>query len=198
MYLQKPGRVRFDVMTQFGPAAVLTSDGELFQLSDLRDNVFVEGPTCSQNVARLLGIEVEPDDVLRLLSGDTPLIDAEQRSIECRKGQYVVVLESPEGTTQELVFSIDDREAPASRQRLTLVRSSVRSSDGVLQWEATYDDYVRVDAHSFPSDVRFIDHVHDADTQVRVKAISVDPDVPDDAFRQSPSPGMRFEAATCQ
>ena len=32
MILERPDRVRFDAMTQFGPAAVLTSDGETFAL----------------------------------------------------------------------------------------------------------------------------------------------------------------------
>jgi len=58
MFLERPDRVRFDVMTQVGPAAVLTSDGETFQLSDLREGTFLHGPTCPENIARLLGISV--------------------------------------------------------------------------------------------------------------------------------------------
>ncbi|MCG8555331.1 MAG: hypothetical protein MJD61_08600, partial [Proteobacteria bacterium] len=30
MFVERPSRVRFDVMTQFGPASVLTSDGRVF------------------------------------------------------------------------------------------------------------------------------------------------------------------------
>ena len=59
MFLQRPNRVRFDVMTQVGPAAVLTSDGESFQLSDLREGAFLHGPTCPENIARLLGLRSE-------------------------------------------------------------------------------------------------------------------------------------------
>ena len=74
MFLQRPDRVRFDVMTQVGPAAVLTSDGESFQLSDLREGAFLHGPTCPENIARLLGISVDAENVLRLLTGDTPMM----------------------------------------------------------------------------------------------------------------------------
>ena len=79
MFLERPDRVRFDVMTQVGPAAVLTSDGETFQLSDLREGTFLHGPTCPENIARLLGISVDAENVLRLLTGDTPTIEATER-----------------------------------------------------------------------------------------------------------------------
>ena len=81
MFLEQPDRVRFDVMTQVGPAAVLTSDGESFQLSDLREGVFLHGPTCPENIARLLGISVDAKNVVRLLTGDTPKIDLNTRCI---------------------------------------------------------------------------------------------------------------------
>ncbi len=199
MFLERPGRVRFDVMTQLGPAAVLTSDGESFQLSDLRENVFMQGPTCPQNIARLLGIEVDAQNVLRLLTGDTPMIEASEQRMECRDGNYVVSLSAIDGSTQDIEFSVEhgDRDEPPAKQRLTLRRSSVRAADGELQWEVTYDDYTTVDGQSFPTNIRFVDRAHGADTQVRVKSISLNPDVPADAFRQAPGPTMAIEVATC-
>jgi len=199
MFLERPSHVRFDVMTQLGPAAVLTSDGENFQLSDLRENVFLQGPTCPENIARLLGIEVDAENILRLLTGDTPMIDASEQRMECRDGHYVVSLLAQDGSTQEIEFSVDDadRGKPPAEQHLMLRKSSVRASNGELEWEATYDDYTSVDGQSFPTNVRFVNRVHGADTQVRVKSISLNPDVPPDAFRQTPSPGTAVEIATC-
>ena len=199
MFLERPDRVRFDVMTQVGPAAVLTSDGETFQLSDLREGTFLHGPTCPENIARLLGISVDAENVLRLLTGDTPTIEATERSMECRDGLYVVTLVAADGTTQEVAFSVDDadREKAPDAQRLTLRRSTERAPDGKTRWEATYDDYIDVDGQSFPTNVRFIDEVNDADTSVRVKSISLNPEVPEGAFQQAPSPGMSIEFASC-
>ena len=37
MFVERPARVRLDVMTQFGPIAIFTSDGEEFAFSDLRE-----------------------------------------------------------------------------------------------------------------------------------------------------------------
>jgi outer membrane lipoprotein-sorting protein len=199
MFLEQPNRVRFDVMTQVGPAAVLTSDGESFQLSDLRDGAFLHGPTCPQNIARLLGISVDAQNVLRLLTGDTPMIEAAERSMECLDGRYVVTLVTDDGTTQEVVFSVDDadRDKSPDTQRLTLRRSTERAPDGSTRWDATYDDYVDVEGRSFPTNVRFIDEVNGADTSVRVKSISLNPNVPEGAFQQAPTPGMSIEFAPC-
>ena len=199
MFLEQPNHVRFDVMTQVGPAAVLTSDGETFQLSDLREGTFLHGPTCPENIARLLGISVDAENVLRLLTGDTPMIEATERSMECRDGRYVVTLVAADGTTQEVAFSIDeaDREKPPEDQRLTLRRSTERAADGKTRWEATYDDYIDVEGQSFPTNVRFVDELNGADTSVRVKSISLNPEVPEGAFQQVPSPGMSVELASC-
>ncbi|MBW2585359.1 MAG: DUF4292 domain-containing protein [Deltaproteobacteria bacterium] len=199
MFLEQPNRVRFDVMTQLGPAAVLTSDGESFQFSDLREGVFLHGPTCPENIARLLGISVDAENVLRLLTGDTPMIEATERSMECRDGRYVVTLVAADGTTQEVAFSVDDadREKAPQAQRLRLRRSTERAPDGKSRWEATYDDYIDVDGQSFPTNIRFVDEVNDVDTSVRVKSISLNPEVPEGAFQQAPSPGMSIEFASC-
>jgi outer membrane lipoprotein-sorting protein len=199
MFLERPNRVRFDVMTQVGPAAVLTSDGESFQLSDLREGTFLQGPTCSENIARLLGISVDAENVLRLLTGDTPVIDARTQSMECRDGRYVLTLVAEDGTSQEVSFSVheEDLGKPPAEQRLTLRRSIERSPSGETRWEASYDEYIEVDGQSFPTNVRFVDQVNDADTSVRVKSISVNPAVPRGAFQQEPGPGMSIELAPC-
>lgn len=199
MFLEQPNRVRFDVMTQVGPAAVLTSDGVIFQLSDLREGMFLSGPTCPQNIARLLGIPMNADDVLRILTGDAPTIEASEQSMTCRDGQYVVQLVAPDGTTQELAFSVRDadRGAPPEAQRLMLRRSVERAPEGATRWQATYDDYVEIEGQPFPTYIRFTDEVSGADTTVKVKSITVNPEIPEDVFRQTPVPGMAVEVAVC-
>lgn len=199
MFLEQPNRVRFDVMSQVGPVAVLTSDGDSFQLSDLRERTFLHGPTCPQNIARLLGVSVPAEQVVRLLTGSTSTIDAIDQSIECRDGFYVVTLDGADGSAQEVAFSIvdEDRAKPPSQQRLHLRRSTEWAPDGAKRWEATYDDYVDVDGQSFPTNVRFLDEANDADTVIRVKSIVLDPAVPEGAFRQTPAPGMTVELAHC-
>ena len=62
MFVERPDRVRFDAMTQFGPALVLTSDGGSFALSDFKENRFMTGLACERNIARLVGVALSGDD----------------------------------------------------------------------------------------------------------------------------------------
>lgn len=197
MFLERPARVRFDVMTQLGPAVVLTSDGERFQLSDFRESLFLQGPTCPGNIRRLLGISMDADNVLRLLTGDTPLIEAKSQSMRCEGGEYIVTIEGWDGRSQQIAFASRQQSEPSDEPQWELRRSRVQSADGVLEWEATYGDYTLVDGQAFPRRVRFVDNVHGADTSVQVKSITLNPDVPADAFAQTARPGMRVEQAAC-
>lgn len=199
MFLEQPNKVRFDVMSPLGPVAVLTSDGESFQLSDQREETYVYGPTCPANIARLLGISVDATTILRILTGDTPTIHAAGQSLECRDGLYVVVLAGADDATQEVAFSVfeGDLDESPSDQRLVLRRSIARDATGEVRWTATYDDYIDVEGEPFPTNIRFIDSVNQADTSVRVKEITLDPVVPDDAFKQAPAAGMSIEFADC-
>ena len=52
MFVERPDRVRFDAMTQFGPALMLTSDGQTFALSDFKDNRFTRARPAAQHRAR--------------------------------------------------------------------------------------------------------------------------------------------------
>jgi hypothetical protein len=119
--------------------------------------------------------------------------------MECRDGRYVVTLVAADGTTQEVGFSVDqaDQDKAPEAQRLLLRRSIERAPGGRTRWEATYDDYIDVEGQSFPTNVRFVDEVNDADTSVRVKSISLNPEVPEGAFQQVPSSGMSIEFASC-
>lgn len=199
MFFEQPSRVRFDVMTQLGPAAVLTSDGESFQLSDLRNNTFIEGPTCPDNIARLLGVAIEGEDVIRLLTGSAPLIDAESQAIECRGGSYTVVLRAADGTTQEVELAIDPNHSAEALTppELTPVESSVTGPDGSLEWRVTWGDYESVEGVRFPTDIRMIDYRNGADTEVRIKSLDLNPSVPAAAFQQVPRPGMAVDLAQC-
>lgn len=210
MFAQRPERVRFDAMTQFGPAAVLTSDGTEFALTDLRENKYLYGPTCPANISRLLGIPMSGRDVMLLLLGDTPRIEAERDEIVCEgDGRYVVTLHGAAGVRQEIELAVRprDREAPLLEQRLRLRRSEVFGADGGTMWRATFDDYRVVEdprseadprmGVAMPFVVRFEDPGHRADTTVRFQEIDLNVDVPDDAFRQQPRPGIPPEHVAC-
>lgn len=209
MFVQRPDRVRFDAMTQFGPAAVLTSDGERFALMDLRENRYFEGPTCPANIERLLGIRFGGEEVTRFLLGESPRIEPARSEMRCENGGYVVTLHAADGRRQELVYQVRDQDLSAQpeSQQLRLTRSEVFAPNGPTEWRVTFDDYRFVadptdTAHPqrgvmMPYTLRFEDPNRGTDTLVRFERIDLNVEVPSDAFTQEPRPGLAVEEVTC-
>ena len=209
MLLERPDRVRFDVMTQFGPAAVLTSDGTEFALTDLRENRFFVGASCAENIERLLGLPLNGADVARFLLGETPMIDAAEESVVCEGGHYVVTRHASDGRSQVLRFDVrsSDVEASVDQQHMRLRSSEVHASDGTLTWRVRYDDHrVVEDPHdtevphrgvAMPFSVHFELPSRDIDTLVRFNSIDLNPNIPGDAFHQEPRDGLSVEPVEC-
>lgn len=205
MFVEQENRVRFDVMTQFGPAAILTSDGERFAFSDLRKNRFIEGLTCPENIRRLLGISLSAQQITLLLLGNTPVLRNATGRISCTPdGYYRVLLRSSEGVRQEIDLDPheSDREFPAARQRLNLLRSEVYGPNGQSKWRVTYDDYRLISQGktnvNMPFRVQIEQTTLDSDIVVHFKSIVLNPRVPPTAFTQEPLVGMRIEEMACE
>lgn len=208
LFLDRPDRVRFDAMTQFGPAAVLTSDGDHFQLLDHRENRFLQGAACPANIARLLGIHMSGAEVAHFLVGDTPRLEAEDVSLACSSEGYLIVRTAADGRRQEIVLTAReaDEDAPPEEQHLRLRRSELFDASGKTLWRATFDDYeVVVDPRdeegrgvALPFVVRFEDPQRGADTLVRFKEMTIVTEpVPEGVFSQAPPPGMSVETISC-
>lgn len=209
MMLERPDHVRFDAMTQFGPAAILTSDGATFALTDLRENRFFVGPTCADNIERLLGIPMEGEDVARLLLGEPPRFAAERESVECRDGRYRLERAARDGTVQRLELEVRpaDVEAVPAEQRLRLRRAEVRDPAGATVWTVTWDAYRVVEdpldpasprrGVAMPHRIRFVHPGRGIDTDVRIESLELNVEVPDGAFEQAPRRGLSIEPVEC-
>lgn len=204
MFVERGERVRFDVMTQFGPVAILTSDRERFAYADLREKRYLTGATCPQNIARLLGVPLSVDETSRFLLGGTPLIEAADSAIVWNdEGYYRVTLRATTGARQVLHLGVyaADRESPAAQQRVYLLRSELRAPDGRTQWRVSYDEHTPVRMGPRTLLLPFRVHVEqpgaDKDTLIRFKEIAVNPEIPAGAFTQDPRPGMQQQEASC-
>jgi len=204
LLVQRPARVRFDVMTQFGPVAILTSDGERFAYSDLRSKRFMTGATCPENIARLLNVSLTAEQTVLLLLGGTPVIEHTRSAVDWDgDGFYRIVLHAADGQRQEVDLGVPeaDLELPVERQRLELWRSELFDEKGRSVWRAVYSDYrplktggVRTE---LPYSVDVAQETADTETRIRFKEVSVDTELPGDAFIQVPAPGMTVEEAIC-
>jgi len=204
MFVQDSGRVRFDVMTQFGPIAILTSDGEHFAYSDLREKRFLYGETCPQNIARLLGVPLSAQETARFLLGGTPVLEHSAAKLSLTDdGHYLLQLEAAAGARQELELSVypADAAVPPAQQRLALVRSELWGERGVHVWRVSYAELSPIQLNGrellVPMRVRIEQSAQGSDTLVLFKTIAENPRIPDDAFSQTPRPGMQEEAAPC-
>lgn len=209
MLAQRPDRVRFDAMTQFGPAATLTSDGESFALMDLRENRFFVGPSCAENIALLLGVPMEAEDIGRVLFGEAPLIEAVDRQIVCEGGSYRVTLRGADGTTQELVYEIrpSDADSAPVEQRLRLRETIVRDARQIVRLRIRWDDHrFVVDPRSttspqeglaLPYRVQVELPADGVDTLVRFERIEINVEMPEGVFTQEARPGLAVEPVEC-
>jgi hypothetical protein len=205
LLVQRPDRVRFDAMTQFGPAAVLTSDGARFAFADFRERRYLHGPTCPENIGRLLGIPLSGEQVGTLLLGGTPRIVASASAIEvdAATGHYVVSLRGAGGLRQRIELGIReaDRRAPPGQQRLRLLRSELFDPRGGLVWRVTYDDYRVVPLGemgvAMPYEVRFEHPAQGTDTIMRFRELVPNPDLDPEVFHQGPIPGLADEEVPC-
>ena len=205
-----PDRLRFDVMTSLGPAATLTSDGRDIALLDQREGRYFAGPTCAANVARFLGVALAASDVATLLIGGVPVDGATGSTIETIPGGYdLVIPSSSDGghvRARLLVRDGDERVEPL-QQHLRLARLEVLDSTERLKLVISYDDY-RVVADeddisetprgvAMPFVVRIDDRASNAELLVRFTEISLNVEIVDDAFVQSPPGRMVVERAEC-
>jgi hypothetical protein len=202
MFVERPGRVRFDVMTQFGPALVLTSDGTQLALSDFKESRFFTGEACPSNVARVVGVALAGADVVSVLLGDAPPLASTEDAIKCSgEGSYVIERRAASGQREELEFAIheDDFNKPAAEQRLTLVRASVWNAQGKRLYRVRYEDYRSVDGGArLPFTVRIDDDASGTDAVVRFEKIKANVPVPAAAFSQLPNEGLSVEALSCE
>jgi outer membrane lipoprotein-sorting protein len=204
MFVEDSGRVRFDVMTQFGPIAILTSDGEKFAYSDLREKRFLYGQTCPENIARLLGVPLSAEETARFLLGGTPVIEHSDSAIIVNDaGHYQLTLKGETGGKQQLELAVypGDEALPPAQQRLKLVRSELWNPSGQSVWRVSYDDYEAIQLQGrqllVPKRVQIEQSAQKADTLVSFKKITTNPEIPAEAFTQTARPGMQEEEAPC-
>jgi outer membrane lipoprotein-sorting protein len=205
MFVERPDRVRFDAMTQFGPALILTSDGQTFALSDFKDNRYTTGPACAKNLGRVVGVALSSAEVASVLLGDAPLLGQEasnhQKALTCSgDGQYVLSRNAADGARQELSFRVHeaDLKQPPGAQRLYLAGATLWDKRGVKLYRVRYEDYRKVGNTELPHTVRIDDFVNDSDALLRLSDVAVDVKVPDGAFVQTARPGLKVEEVACE
>lgn len=202
MFVERPNRVRFDAMTQFGPALVLTSDGAAFALSDYKEKRFTSGPACERNIARLVGVAISGEAVARVLLGDVPELAATGERVSCAGGSgYAIERRAADGSRQsiELAVNQDDLKKPPAEQRSELRAVTFWGPDQKRLYRVQYEDYRSLaQGVRLPFTVRIEDIRNDADAVLRFQSIDLNVRVPEGAFEQTPRDGLTLEEVACE
>jgi hypothetical protein len=149
-YAFLPARLRLDVQAPMsaGVLATLTSDGERFALSDLREKRFLFGPANACNIARLTTVAIPGHALVSLLRGQAPVLkhDATRASVRWDGGGYYVVsVPSTRDALEEIHLEPhpDDFTRPWGEQRMRVRKVIVRQYGDVL-YDAELDGHRRV------------------------------------------------------
>lgn len=137
LFAVNPDRVRFDVVSPFGATLfTLTSDGDRFEMLDIKEKRFLHGPSSPCNLARLTQVPVPAHALVALLRGEAPVLvhqPAGARISWEKDGFYKLLLQSTRDASEEIHLEIrpEDLEKPWQEQRIrvTDVRVSQRGTD---------------------------------------------------------------------
>jgi hypothetical protein len=191
VFLEPPRRLRIDIVSPFGSAlSVLTVDGDDFSLADHRAGRYLRGPAEPCNIARLVQVPLPPEEAVRLLVGEVPIIPGNRTISWLGRGRYRVTIE--DGPRRQ---TLDIDPDPAS---LPLRHSRLQDERGAV-FDVRFDRWRRVGEAFVPHEIRLTMPREQADVLLRYDdgGVEVNAKLPADAWRQDFPPGANVEHVTC-
>jgi hypothetical protein len=191
MLLERGGRLRFEIEAPIGGSTLVTlvSDGSTFQLLDSKNNRFLEGPAKACNVARLIKISMEPEDIIDALTGGAPLA-GEIVGAEWDRGRERLELKLPDGGTERIWLDARDKS-------WDVLAAERKSASGQILWTLQHSDFsdrgggirtpARTDLKQPPR----------ADARIKFREVEINVTPPSGAFKLPPPAKIPVEPADC-
>jgi hypothetical protein len=176
MAVKRPAQLRVEILGLFGQlAAVLVTDGAVYQYFDARSGEGSEGRVTPNLLWRLARVDLAPAELVELLLGAPLPAAGLQRAgaVERSEGAVTLLFEDV-GRRPRQRFGFD-----ALGQLL-----SVESFDetGETSWEARFEDYREVEGTPFAHDVRLIFPRVSARASLAFKRVQLGPELEDELF----------------
>jgi hypothetical protein len=194
MLVARGGKLRLEAESALvGPVATLTSDGGEFQLLDVRNNRFLNGPARACNLARLLRIELEPEEAVAVLLGGAPLV-GEPAAVDwdpSHGGREVLTLRTSDGAEEKLWLDARDR-------RWDVLEAERHDPGGAVRWRLRHEGFEEVSGVRLPTRTFVEEPAHHADAQLRFRSHEPNVELPANAFRLVPPTGITPEPVTCR
>lgn len=199
VFVRRPD-VRIDTRAFGNTVSTIVANDRTFAMADLRGGHFYTGAARPCVAAQLLGIPLEAAEVVALLAGGPPLVDGDAH-IRWDDGHYVVDITGTRGRGETLFLQITDAEHDGARpeaQHPRPVHAELRDARGVRA-VLTFEDYDTVGGVDFPKRIRVEMERDHIDLLVRYREVTLDPDLPEDAFSQEPpSDALDHQTVTCE
>ena len=218
-----PDRVRFDVVSFGTTLYALTSDGDRFQMLDVKEKQFLHGPASACNLARLTQVPVPGHALVALLRGEAPVLVHQPTGASIAwdpGGFYRIAIDSTRDAKEEIHLEIrpSDFDKPWAEQRVRVTDVLVRQA-GTDLYHADMRNFdlastagPRVDPDGIDPPIPPIGPVCDAelprsirmrvpnteeDVVFQYKEAKWNPPIVPGAFEQKPPPGVRTVFVTC-
>lgn len=203
LMVDRPAKLRVDIVSQFGSVASLSCDGTTVAVNDKRKQRFQSGPACPANIARLIGAKMQPSQLVSMLLGELQLDKSNRTELQCGgKSSYSLTALQPDGVQYEAGFDVlKETEGLSPDKQVLIMTAVVVSRKSKVLWSAEYSDFKPVKGpharHFLPFRVRYKDPNRKVDTLLRFENIEVNIDLPESAFRQSALPGFSPQKLLC-
>ncbi|MBW2418575.1 MAG: DUF4292 domain-containing protein [Deltaproteobacteria bacterium] len=176
MAVKRPAHLRVEILGLFGQlAAVLVTDGEVYQYFDVRSGEGSEGAVTSDLLWRLARVDLAPAEVVELLLG-APLPGpglVRAGAVESREGAVAILFEdTARRARQRFEFDALGR----------LLRLESFDEAGTLSWEARFEDYREVEGTPFAHDVQLRFPRVSARASLSFKRVQLGPELSDELF----------------
>jgi outer membrane lipoprotein-sorting protein len=182
--VQRPDKIRVDTLSPFDqPLSMMASDGQQVSIYSLEKKRFWRGPATPDNLARLVPLRLEGDELAAVLRGSVPVLRDAQAKMDwdAEAGCYRLELT---GATRRQQLCVEP-------QGLRVLESRVWRGDA-LQYAAKFGQYTE-GPQPIPQRMRFEVPGEDLKVDVRVVDFKANPTVAEDAFTVEPPRGIEVE-----
>ena len=184
--VERPDRLRIEMMSTFGVALQIATDGQTVFAFHRGDRVYYRGKATTENLSRFTRLDLELRDIADLLVGlppEKPRSGRPKLAFDRSVGQWRVTLALTAGGSLDLWFGIHD---------LALARAVESDARGYPRYEATFAEYQLVSGISVPARVRFEIPDQQSKIELRYSKISVNPELDPSLFRFDSPPNTKI------
>ncbi len=186
--IARPASLRVEILGFLNTtAAVLTTDGDRYQLLRTEDHSFESGPVHEALLWEVARIGLSPDDAVELLLGAP------------RPGAGLRVAGALRMQDSSVRIALSDAPQPGAAERAALVRREVefdpegrlsrievRDAAGEVAWEARFDDYGWIDSSPFAHRLALDLPADGARAELSLRDVELNPALGPEVFRIRP------------